>query len=91
MIIFAAAFGLCILSSVIYIIYGINLTLQEKTYNDNPLTVYNVSNKFIVYMSFFFTQLLICYIFWNMDNIQFVPLPAEREVDEEIVTEDAYE
>ena len=88
MIIFAAAFGLSILSSIIYFI---KLTLQGHTFHGNPLTVYNVSNKFIIYISFFFTQTLICYIFWNMDSIQFVPLPAEREVDEEIVTEDAHE
>ena len=32
------------------------------------------------------TQVRICYIFWNMDNIQFVPLPATLETNEEEVT-----
>jgi hypothetical protein len=32
---------------------------------------------------------MICYIFWNMDNIQFVPMPSDLEnSDEEVVLED---
>ena len=32
------------------------------------------------------TQFMICYIFWNIDNIRFVPIPKE-EVDGEIQVE----
>ena len=38
------------------------------------------------------TQMMICYIFWNMDNIQFVPVPAaQQNVDEEDTRDDAIE
>ncbi len=36
------------------------------------------------------TQVMICYIFWNMDNIKFVPVPtALQTADEEVAPEDA--
>ena len=38
------------------------------------------------------TQVMICYIFWNMDNIKFVPVPtAQQTADEEVAPEDAIE
>jgi uncharacterized membrane protein YozB (DUF420 family) len=38
------------------------------------------------------TQVMICYIFWNMDNIKFVPVPtASQTADEEVAPEDAIE
>jgi hypothetical protein len=36
------------------------------------------------------TEVMICYIFWNMDNIQFVPVPtANKTAEEEVAPEDA--
>ncbi len=36
------------------------------------------------------TQVMICYIFWNMDNIKFVPVPTPKQTaDEEVAQEDA--
>jgi hypothetical protein len=33
---------------------------------------------------------MICYIFWNMDNIKFVPVPTPKQTaDEEVAQEDA--
>ena len=29
------------------------------------------------------TQIMICYIFWKMDSIQFVPVPATEDNDNE--------
>jgi hypothetical protein len=38
------------------------------------------------------TQVMICYIFWNMDNIQFVPvLTSMQTADEEVAPEDDIE
>ena len=36
-------------------------------------------------------QIMICYIFWNMDSIQFVPVPSTQENDEEVATEEIIE
>ncbi len=36
------------------------------------------------------TQVMICYIFWNMEKIQFVPVPtAYKTAEEEVAPEDA--
>ncbi len=32
---------------------------------------------------------MICYIFWNMDNIKFVPMPDFKATSEEIAIDDA--
>ena len=38
------------------------------------------------------TEGMICYIFWNMNNIQFVPVPSALETnEEEVATEEAIE
>jgi hypothetical protein len=63
-----------LLSTFVYIIAFLNL---NWTFTNVAFNVWSFCNSL--------TQVMICYIFWNMDNIQFVPMPvAKQTADEEV-------
>jgi cation transport ATPase len=57
---------------IIYLLslIGVIFTFFDN-YGSNHFYVAEILSNFCNYT----TQLMICYIFWNMDNIQFVPMP----------------
>ncbi len=81
-IIFATIFGLYVLSALIYTIYA----MIQANKNDGA----NIDYEF-AYISYFSNQLLICYIFWNLENIRIVPVREEKEADEELADAEALE
>ena len=78
MVLFATTFGLYVLSSVAYCLVD---GQQENT------PIHNKIDNFYIFTSSL-TQVMICYIFWYMDTIKFVPVPDDWEND---VEEFAYE
>jgi drug/metabolite transporter (DMT)-like permease len=66
MIVHVLTFILSLLSMFIWV-FAIELP--------DPHAFYYVADIFL-YSCACITQMMICFIFWNMDNIKFVPLPA---------------
>ena len=62
-------------------VFAIALDGQGAFYYAADILLYSCSS---------ITQMMICYIFWNLDNIKFVPLPASKEnASEEVSTDDS--
>ena len=81
MIIHAVIFIIFLNSSVFF---ALPQTSSSLTLNNSALFMYFVCSSI--------TQVMTCYIFWNMDNIHFVPVPAAHENDEEeVATEEVIE
>jgi hypothetical protein len=72
MIVHLAIFGLYIFSSLAAIIFA---------FKGGPVETESTLLLFVYFISSF-TQCMICYIFWNINNIPFVPVPAERDIEE---------
>ena len=62
-------------------VFAIALDDQGAFYYTADILLYSCSS---------ITQMMICYIFWNLDNIIFVPLSASKEnASEEVSTDDS--
>ena len=82
MVLHAVIFVIYVVINVFYAAVGANWKLPKA---DNIVAVFYVFGSAI-------TQVMICYIFLNMGKIQFVPVPAALETDEEeVAAEEAIE
>ena len=81
-----------VLHAVIFVIYVvINVFYAAVAANWKHPIEDNIVAVFYVFGSVI-TQVMICYIFLNMGKIQFVPVPADLETDEEeVAAEEAIE
>ena len=81
MIVHVSIFSIFLFSAVIYAVVP---RYVNKDYDEIAFIFYIICSST--------TQVMTCYIFWNMDNIQFVPVSADRKNDEEEVdTEEVIE
>ena len=67
MIVHASTFILSLLSMIVWVLA---LAVKDKS-------TFLYANEIVYVFVKFLIQTMICYIFWNMDNIKFVPVPVE--------------